>query len=80
MPTYEYRCEKCGYVFEMIQKMNSSSSIECPECGASAQKMVPKGTAFVTKGSGSKGSCSFDDTGFTCCGANSRCKDGSCGE
>ncbi len=34
MPIYEYQCQKCGEIFEKIQKMDEGGdSIECPCCG-----------------------------------------------
>ncbi len=35
MPTYEYRCEACGYKFEMLRSRSERDEpAECPECGA----------------------------------------------
>jgi putative FmdB family regulatory protein len=35
MPIYEYRCKKCGVVFERFQKINEGGeSLTCPACGA----------------------------------------------
>jgi putative FmdB family regulatory protein len=31
MPIYEYRCEKCGRLFEELVT-NSSQKIACPDC------------------------------------------------
>jgi putative FmdB family regulatory protein len=51
MPTYEYRCPKCGTVFEKIQKMTSRPGAKCPKCGGRAgRQLSPSG--FVFKGSG----------------------------
>jgi putative FmdB family regulatory protein len=34
MPIYEYRCRKCGKIFEKIQKVNGGgNSLTCPSCG-----------------------------------------------
>ena len=32
MPTYEYKCETCGYVFEKLQKMTDEPVKKCPKC------------------------------------------------
>lgn len=51
MPTYEYRCQKCGTTFEKIQKMTSRPGTKCPKCGGRAERLLsPAG--FVFKGSG----------------------------
>ena len=34
MPIYEYRCRKCGEVFEKFQWFNKGTdSLKCPHCG-----------------------------------------------
>jgi putative FmdB family regulatory protein len=33
MPMYEYRCRKCGKLFEMLRRMqDADGGLECPEC------------------------------------------------
>ena len=33
MPMYEYRCRKCGKLFEMLRRMKDADrDLECPEC------------------------------------------------
>jgi putative FmdB family regulatory protein len=33
MPLYEYQCENCGKVFELLRRMSESDrGIECPAC------------------------------------------------
>ena len=33
MPLYEYQCEKCGKVFELLRRMSKSDrGVECPAC------------------------------------------------
>ncbi|AEB08053.1 FmdB family zinc ribbon protein [Desulfobacca acetoxidans] len=36
MPTYEYRCEKCGKAFSLIMSIREreTAKIVCPYCGA----------------------------------------------
>ncbi|MCC6952783.1 MAG: zinc ribbon domain-containing protein [Deltaproteobacteria bacterium] len=50
MPTYEYRCPKCG-VFETIQKITEDALKTCPTCSAPIQRLV-SAPAFHLKGSG----------------------------
>jgi putative FmdB family regulatory protein len=47
MPTYAYRCEKCGERFEQIETISEhgTSKPKCPKCGSGKIKSVP--TAFV---------------------------------
>jgi len=51
MPTYEYRCPKCGTLFERVQKITARLGARCPECGAKAERQL-SATGLVFKGSG----------------------------
>ena len=51
MPTYGYRCTKCGHQFEVFQRMSDEPVQVCPDCGGKVTKMLyPAGVVF--KGSG----------------------------
>jgi putative FmdB family regulatory protein len=50
MPLYEYQCEKCGHLFEKIQRV-SDPSPECPVCAGPVHKRQ-SAPAFQFKGSG----------------------------
>ncbi|MFI5279108.1 MAG: FmdB family zinc ribbon protein [Gemmatimonadales bacterium] len=52
MPTYEYRCPKCGTEFEAFQKITSKPVAKCPRCGAKAKRLMSAGAGLVFKGSG----------------------------
>lgn len=36
MPIYEFRCLRCGHVFELLKLKKSDEEVEmkCPECGS----------------------------------------------
>jgi putative FmdB family regulatory protein len=51
MPLYEYRCAKCGNVFEVIQKFADAPLTEHPECGGSVERLLST-SALQFKGSG----------------------------
>ena len=51
MPTYGYRCEKCGNTFEVSQRMTDEAAADCPACGAAARRLFYP-TGIVFKGSG----------------------------
>lgn len=63
MPLYEYKCDKCGGVFEVIQKFSDAPILVHEDCGGPLHKLVSvsalqfKGTGFYitdyAKGSGS---------------------------
>jgi len=52
MPTYEYKCLKCGTKFDEYQKMTAKPVAKCPECGAKAERQMSAGAGLVFKGSG----------------------------
>jgi putative FmdB family regulatory protein len=52
MPTYEYRCPKCGHQFEVFQKITDRPVSKCPECGARAKRLISGGVGLVFRGSG----------------------------
>ena len=52
MPTYEYKCPKCGNKFDLFQKMTAKPAAKCPECGAKAERQISTGAGLVFKGSG----------------------------
>ncbi len=51
MPLYEYRCSKCGNVFEVIQKFADAPLTEHPDCGGSVERLLST-SALQFKGSG----------------------------
>ena len=52
MPTYEYKCEKCGHEFERDQRITEPPVKKCPSCRASRVKRLISATSFVLKGGG----------------------------
>lgn len=51
MPIYEYRCEACGEVTEVIQRFGDAPLAICPRCGGALKKMI-SAPAFQFKGTG----------------------------
>ena len=51
MPLYEYRCSKCGDVFEVIQKFSDEPVKTHEACGGDVERLVSS-PAFQFKGSG----------------------------
>ena len=52
MPTYEYKCPKCGAEFEVFQKMSAKPGAKCPKCGTKADRQLSGGGGLVFKGTG----------------------------
>jgi putative FmdB family regulatory protein len=51
MPLYEYKCEKCGNVFETLQKYSDAPLTVHEGCGGALEKLL-SASAFSLKGSG----------------------------
>jgi putative FmdB family regulatory protein len=52
MPTYDYRCRRCGEVFEVFHSMSDDRARRCPTCRARADRMIGTGAGLLFKGSG----------------------------
>ena len=52
VPTYEYKCQKCGHDFEEFQNMSDKPLSACPQCGGKVQRLMGTGAAVIFKGSG----------------------------
>lgn len=52
MPTYDYKCPKCGTEFQEFQKMSAKPGAKCPSCGGKAERQMSAGGGLVFKGSG----------------------------
>jgi len=76
MPTYDYKCTKCGEVFEVSHAMNKQPRVRCAKCKASAQRVISGGMGVVFKGSGFQTTDSRKTpcgAGKTCCGRDAPC-------
>lgn len=51
MPLYEYKCLKCGHVFELFQKVNDLPLKKCLRCGSPVKKILSP-PALQFKGEG----------------------------
>ena len=51
MPIYEYKCNKCGHRFEVIQKVSDPPLQRCEKCKGRAERLVSS-PAIQFKGSG----------------------------
>jgi len=53
MPIYEYVCQQCGKLTDVLQKVNDPPPRKCEGCGAEgALNRVVSRTSFVLKGGG----------------------------
>jgi len=53
MPTYEYKCESCGYEFERFQSITAKPIRRCPKCHkTSVRRLIGIGAGVIFKGPG----------------------------
>ena len=52
MPIYEYACQACGRVSEVMQKLSDPAPGACPACAHGPLVKIMSKTAFVLKGQG----------------------------
>jgi putative FmdB family regulatory protein len=52
VPIYEYRCKKCGHLFEKLHQSFSEARVKkCPECGGKVEQLFSAPAAHF-KGEG----------------------------
>jgi putative FmdB family regulatory protein len=73
MPIYEFRCEECGEIQEVIWPPGSSPEEApiCPKCGSQRTSRILSPHSAIGAGS---------HTQKTCCGREERCKTPPCHE
>jgi len=52
MPTYEYRCKKCGDRFERFQSIKAAPLTACEKCGGVVERVISAGGGLIFRGSG----------------------------
>ena len=51
MPLYDYKCGKCGHVFEVMQKITEEPLKFCPQCKGPIRRLI-SASGIIFKGSG----------------------------
>jgi len=52
MPTYPYRCDICGHLFERFEAISAEPTKKCPVCSGNVKRLIGAGAGFILKGSG----------------------------
>ncbi|MEM1013767.1 MAG: zinc ribbon domain-containing protein [Planctomycetota bacterium] len=53
MPTYDYRCDACGFAFEKFQSITADPIRKCPSCGKlKVRRLIGTGAGIIFKGGG----------------------------
>lgn len=77
MPTYEYRCNECGYSFDVRHSINDDPIVNCLHCGSKSKRIITGGSGFILKGTNSNPisdintKCGKEQT---CCGKETPCE------
>ncbi|MEA3493718.1 MAG: FmdB family zinc ribbon protein [Candidatus Margulisiibacteriota bacterium] len=51
MPRYDYKCSKCGHIFEVQQRITEEPLKYCPECRGKVKRLI-SAAGIIFKGSG----------------------------
>ncbi|MGA2955987.1 MAG: FmdB family zinc ribbon protein [Thermodesulfobacteriota bacterium] len=68
MPIYEYRCNNCGRIIEVMQKFSDKPLTRCPACSGRITRLISN-CSFHLKGTGwyvtdyKKGNAGWKDKG-----------------
>ena len=52
MPTYTYKCKKCGAEQDVVHAMSATPKVACAACGGACVKQLGTGAGIIFKGSG----------------------------
>ncbi|MAH81613.1 MAG: FmdB family transcriptional regulator [Rickettsiales bacterium] len=52
MPTYDYKCKKCGFEFEQFQSIKDDALTDCIKCDGTVQRLISKNVNIQFVGSG----------------------------
>lgn len=52
MPIYEYQCQACGHVLDVLQKLSDEPLKDCPECNKPELQKKISAAGFRLKGAG----------------------------
>ncbi len=52
MPTYDYRCRRCGHRFELFHSIKDDRPKRCPKCKGRCERVPAGGAGLLFKGSG----------------------------
>jgi putative FmdB family regulatory protein len=54
MPLYEYRCERCEKVFEVLVRRPEDADVRCSGCGGPVERIL---STFAVSGGGEAETC-----------------------
>ncbi|UCG31409.1 MAG: zinc ribbon domain-containing protein [candidate division WOR-3 bacterium] len=69
MPTYEFKCKKCGKEFEEFTTISGKNKVKCPKCKSSSLCQVFT-TVQVRGAKGNSGCKTCSSSSCTTCGTS----------
>ena len=70
MPIYDFSCQDCGKVSEILTRSSENPIIHCPECGSVNMVRLITSSYMIKTGDSKRGA--------TCCGSEERCSTPPC--
>lgn len=55
MPFFDYQCQSCDHVFEVMQKLSDPAPAACPKCNEANLKKLLSAPAIQSSGGGGGG-------------------------
>jgi len=52
VPTYSYKCKKCGHTFDLFHTMSAKPHVICEKCKGPCERMLGTGAGISFNGSG----------------------------
>ena len=70
MPIYDYRCNQCGKISEILVRNSHEEGIRCPVCDSQSVERIISASYIVKTETRAPGA--------TCCGRSERCETPPC--
>jgi putative FmdB family regulatory protein len=72
MPVYDYKCQKCGKVFEkFLRTLSAAASVTCEKCGSARVKKLVSCCAISSGGKSESAGSSKSSYSCTSCSSHS---------
>jgi len=57
MPLFDYKCQHCGHITEVLQQPRATAKPKCPKCGSTQMKKLLSAFGVGKGGSSAASSC-----------------------
>ncbi len=66
MPTYTFKCKKCGEIYSVFVPHSETERVRCPKCGEVEKERLYRKFSFISNSGGANG-CSGSCGGCSGC-------------